>query len=977
MDAPVVQGDVAAVLGRVVGVAVGQGVQTRVQTQDQALVVHVVKVHIVRVAQAGLDAGGGQGEVAPVLAGAQRREVVGDGGLHHLIEGPVAGGHVPEDHPFGGVKGLFVRRAAQHAVHDGHGLGPGDHVVGPEGVAAVGFQIAVDPALFHGGGHGVIVPDALGHVREAAAAGLHGEHAAEDGHELRPGDAQVRQEGAVGVAGDDLVGSQEAHRFVGPVAGHIAEAGAEGASGGVFHKGVDDLGRLGAAEVAVGAENAAAVAADVSAVLVGDKAGAVPGGEGGVGGDRQALQHHEAAGGVEPVGDGLVAAVFLRGLGEAAAVCHGLGAQDGRSVRVQVGDGVANNGIETGFFRDGHRGGVHHVAVFIRPLQDGKSAAAGPRRVLGNEHGLLPGGNKLAANNTFTVVIGDLDAAYGVHAQVLAGEDVGAQVNGRAVFQGPAGRIRVGAVRRGQLNDLLSGVAPKAIEPGAVHAVLVHIAEIPGAVEVSIGVDDLLAGINGRSLHAVLSQGVRLRIGGVPDVRIVVRHLVVVRRDIFFRLSHRHFRRGLAGKHGFRVNQGVVFAFVIINGITLERRQDQVFGDGQAADLLGGIDVAVGVLPVVAAGHGRVAGVGGDGFAVLNGEQGQKLALGVQEADGVEARVDRAVIDGVAADGSLAGVHRRAAQAGVGVPGDAEVKIIVVAGTVADQIRHVIRHVGILRLVAAVLQNHAAPVDGGEGAAAQGEIVGDVGRALGLGSVHGVIVRVFGDGLEHGHDKAAVRGQIRQGHVLGGPEAENELLGIPRRHIGTHRRLGRAAGADALAADEGARVVVIAHGDLGGVAVQRHGQGHRLIDRTRHRRGFAVRRGSFLRLLLRFRRGALRGGRFRRGRGLRRRAAFRRGALVLRRQRRQRAQGGDHHQRQKKGCDLFQHCFHRGSPFKRRKNQIQQKLQYHYNYSDRPLGCQPLYILNPRALSPKAGLIPVPPPQPAPGHRPSSRRAHR
>ena len=84
-------------------------------------------------------------EPRPILTAVGAVIVVGVGGLHDLVIGPVDAGHIGELIQFlrVAIHIVHIRAAAQHVVHNGGHLGAGNGGVGPE--TPVG--IAADPAV--------------------------------------------------------------------------------------------------------------------------------------------------------------------------------------------------------------------------------------------------------------------------------------------------------------------------------------------------------------------------------------------------------------------------------------------------------------------------------------------------------------------------------------------------------------------------------------------------------------------------------------------------------------------------------------------------------------------------------------------------------------------------------------------------------------------------------------------------------------
>ena len=129
-------------------------------------------------------------EPRPILTAVGAVIVVGVGGLHDLVIGPVDAGHIGELIQFlrVAIHIVHIRAAAQHVVHNGGHLGAGNGGVGPE--TPVG--IAADPAVAGRLSYIGIEPVVEGHVGEIAPGVLRliGEGQSDDA-ELRPGNGIV------------------------------------------------------------------------------------------------------------------------------------------------------------------------------------------------------------------------------------------------------------------------------------------------------------------------------------------------------------------------------------------------------------------------------------------------------------------------------------------------------------------------------------------------------------------------------------------------------------------------------------------------------------------------------------------------------------------------------------------------------------------------------------------------------------------
>ena len=120
--------------------------------------------------------------------------LVVSGRLEHIQIRPVGIRHVRHhtDAIAGGCH-RRVRRAAEHAVEDGHDLGAGDRIVRTERTAC-----PRDPALRERGLHCLIGPVGRGHIGKGLlGADIIVREAGQDGDKLRAGDGGVRAEGAI------------------------------------------------------------------------------------------------------------------------------------------------------------------------------------------------------------------------------------------------------------------------------------------------------------------------------------------------------------------------------------------------------------------------------------------------------------------------------------------------------------------------------------------------------------------------------------------------------------------------------------------------------------------------------------------------------------------------------------------------------------------------------------------------------------
>lgn len=211
----------------------------------------------------------GSGERRPALNAGQLRKGVADRGLGDCGVVPCAGRDV------GKVRrclriGLHERQvaaAAKHAVEDSHRLGARDGLVRVERA----IRIAADPAVGIGRSDRIMTPCAAYIGKRHALGRVRTVDPGQNGHEFRAGDGLARLERAVAVALDGAGIGQRADRDHVPLAGrNIAEAIVAAVILLVRlcgHELIEQLGRLGARERAVGHKGGRGAAGNIGVVV--------------------------------------------------------------------------------------------------------------------------------------------------------------------------------------------------------------------------------------------------------------------------------------------------------------------------------------------------------------------------------------------------------------------------------------------------------------------------------------------------------------------------------------------------------------------------------------------------------------------------------------------------------------------------------------------------------------------------------------
>lgn len=211
----------------------------------------------------------GSGERRPALNAGQLRKGVADRGLGNCGVVPCAGRDV------GKVRrclriGLHERQvaaAAKHAVEDSHRLGARDGLVRVERA----IRIAADPAVGIGRSDRIMTPCAAYIGKRHALGRVHTVDPGQNGHKFRAVDGLARLERAVAVALDGAGIGQRADRDRVPLAGrNIAEAIVAAVILLVRlcgHELIEQLGRLGARERAVGHKGGRGAAGSIGVVV--------------------------------------------------------------------------------------------------------------------------------------------------------------------------------------------------------------------------------------------------------------------------------------------------------------------------------------------------------------------------------------------------------------------------------------------------------------------------------------------------------------------------------------------------------------------------------------------------------------------------------------------------------------------------------------------------------------------------------------